>query len=187
MVRPGKEERTRMLRAVVVVAMVATLVACGGDPASKAYGKMTERDRAALTSFSQAIGEFNADLTVLRAALGKDDLGEARTRVDALSSPLDQAEAATLEFDNGRLRSTLQDYVTNARGVHGTVDHWVSYWEDESQPRDQALEQQMLTEMQAAGEKFKAADQALLNHMLDSASAEERQEIRQAVKRAQDR
>jgi hypothetical protein len=176
------------MRTFVIAGLLAlTLAGCGeSNPASKAFDGITASDMETLRAFSTQYQGIGEGLQKANAALENENLDGARSGLEEITPKLDAADDKVLDVDSSALRKTLQDYMLKTRRVIAAVDRWVGYFEDESTPRDQALEDTMLTEIQTSNTEMQKADQALLNRILDNATPEQRKQIREAVRGALD-
>ncbi|MDA0184464.1 hypothetical protein OJ997_29440 [Solirubrobacter phytolaccae] len=176
------------MRVLVAVFCTLLLVGCGGsNPVEKSFGGLTEGDMQAVQSVSTSLQSLSTDIATIQAELTAENITGARSAIDATAPKLDQADDKTLDLDNSDLRTTLQDYVTTTRELVGSFDRWVAYFEDDSTLRDEALENDLLGDIDAAATDMRKADQAFLNRLLDNASPEQRKEIRARYRDALER
>jgi Skp family chaperone for outer membrane proteins len=173
--------------AVVAAALVTTLaiIGCGGSPVSRAYGSISDSDMRTLEAFSRGTTTLQTGFASMSSALEANDLEKARREIGSLDQDVQKLTDTTIDLDNGKLRATLQDYVDKVAVLLAAFDRWVSYFEDDSTPRDQAAEDQMLADIQRASQAVRSADTAILNRILDQASPKQRAEIRERYRAAQ--
>jgi hypothetical protein len=175
----------RMRAALVVIACTLLLAGCGGsNPVEKSFGGLTDADMRAIQGVSTALQSAGTHYTTMNAELEAENVAGARTSLDEASAQLDQADDKTIDVDNSKLRTALQDYVGVTRSALSAFNRWITYYEDDSMPRDEALENEMLTDIDTASTAARKADQAFLNRVLDEASPEQRDEIRARYRQA---
>jgi hypothetical protein len=173
--------------ALVLIACVLLSTGCGGDnPASKAFGGLTDADMQAIQEVSRSLQSAGTDFTTMNARLEAENVAGARPSLDSAAPKLDQAEDDTLDIDNADLRRTMQDYVGVTRTVLAAFDRWIAYFEDDTMARDEALEHEMLSDIEAATTAARKADQDFLNRILDKATPKQRDEIRARYRQAID-
>jgi hypothetical protein len=141
-----------------------------------------EQDVEAVQAISSDMRSFGAGMTELGKALESENLEGARERLGQTTATLQEARAKALDLDNGDFQATLQDYVRGLTTITDAYDRWISYFEDDSTPGDQALEDRMLSDIQKALRHAQAADEDFLNRILNNASPEQRDAIRNAVR-----
>jgi hypothetical protein len=171
----------------VLAAIVCTVLVsgCGGtNPVEKSFGGLSDKDMTAVQNVSTALQSAGQDFATMNAHLQAENIPDARSSLDNATAQLDTADDKTLDVDNSQLRSALQDYVGVTRGVLTAFDRWITYYEDDTMPRDEALENEMLSDIDTASTAARKADQQFLNRLLDNANPEQRKMIRERYRDA---
>lgn len=166
------------------------LGACGADrngPASEAFGGLSDSDMTVIRDFGQDASRSAATQADLATAESNQDVPGMRAAVDRMRARIDQMKTHALNADNGELRTTLQDYSRAMGGLVAAFDRYVAYYENPDGVADEALETRLAADIEATAAIAEKADQDYLNRVLDAASPEQRDRLRDQYAELADR
>jgi hypothetical protein len=170
-----------------------TLSACGGSdntPASKAFGKLSSQDMSKLRQFSSRSRTVVSAQAQMIGAMNDKDVTVAREQLDGLERTVEVLRQSTVDFDSATLRRVLGDYVRPLQRYALAVDRLISAVEDEEDAgmsTSDAAANDMIADVQDAAEAARAADEKLMNRLLDVMSPEQRSEYRKLYQQVQQR
>lgn len=171
-------------RALPVLLAAVALVGCGaGDPVSKTYGTISDADRAAARRYSESI---QAAATAYARALKADtdqDLEGLGREVDTMRRKVADAQDIAVEFDNGKLRDTFEQYAAGMQRLAGTLERYAMFAEQGT--GDPAAQDAILADLQDAAQATRREDEKVFNAFVDAASPEDRAALRKSYRDAQ--
>jgi hypothetical protein len=167
----------------VVVAVVALGGACGddddGSTARKAFGA-SERDVGTLQDIFSSMKGFPYENARLARALQSEDLDAADRSLTKLDRVLDDAEADATGLESDEARSAVDDYLAALRELVGTYDRLLVVALDPSATSEAVND--VLADLQEAGQDAMAADQAFARRVLDALPEDQRAELRERLR-----
>ena len=177
----------RALPALLALLAGLLLTGCGdgGSTAEKTFeGSLSEQDMAAFREASEAITTFAGHWTDFAASTSSEDVSGARDAVDGMTGALDDADDAVLDAENADLSDTLSDYLATMAKLASVSDRLIAYYEDDSYV-DASVENDLITEFEDAALAARQADRSFMNRILEHASPEQRTQIRDRYREAQ--
>ncbi len=171
---------------LVVLAVVA-FAGCGSDSESgldKTFGEVSGGDEEIVNDVAAEVRKFSTNYTDLIASFNSEDVGGARTAVDAMEDHIGKASAAAEDVKNGDLRNTYDDYLGTMERVTTVAEKVVVYLEDPGQAKPK-LEARLATEFQGAVKEAETADKEFLDRLAENASPEERERLEKQYRDAQ--
>ena len=165
---------------ILGMTLALALSGCGSSEstADKTFGETSGRDEELIADVTAEIKQFSSSYTDLVVAFNAEDVGDARTAVDAMAEHLDKASGTVADAENAELRTTYQDYLAKMDGVTAAADRVVEYLEAPGGAKPK-LEDRLAAQYEDAVKKAQTADKELLDRLAKNASPEERERLQQ--------
>lgn len=175
---------TRRIIAVVLSCGLSVVAGCGDgdDPASKAFGQVSDSDRQAMVATTKVIKTMTDDLARTLAAA---DVSEKRfaAKLDTFNDDVIRGQAKAEEIENTELRKTLGAYFLRAAEI-GDV---LARIDGAFYSNDQALTDRLTRDLQTAMRRLGQADSHLVDKITPFMSADQRASLRRAAEQSRRR
>jgi hypothetical protein len=175
-----------MLRLLPLVVVLA-LVGCGSEGESsvdKTFGGVSGSDEQLIQDVAAEVRKFSTNYTDLIASFNSEDVGGARTAVEAMDDHITKAADTAAKAENENLRKTYDDYLGTMEEVTTVAERVVTYLEDPGKAKP-AAENKLVKEFQTAVKAAEKADREFLDRLAENASPEEREALEKQYRDAQ--
>jgi hypothetical protein len=108
----------------ILLALALLAAACGDEdnPASKAFGGLSEADQQELEEWFTAMEDFPHVNARFARMLQEENARGAQAAVDDMTGILDKGESIARGFESGELKSTTEDYVSTMQDLAGSYE-----------------------------------------------------------------
>ena len=113
----------RTLTAILIV-LALLAAACGDEdnPASKAFGRLSESDQQELEEWFTAMQDFPHVNARFARMLQEENAAGAQAAVDDMTGILDEGESIAGGFESRELKSTTESYVDTMQNLAGSYE-----------------------------------------------------------------
>jgi len=162
----------------ILIALALLAAACGDEdnPASKAFGGLSESDQQELEEWFTAMEDFPHVNARFARMLQEENAAGAQAAVDDMTGILNKGESIAGGFESGELKSTTEEYVSTMQNLAGSYETLLQVARRDPSGKGEATKE-VLADLKADIRKAQGADARFAGKLRSAMSPEQRREF----------